>query len=222
MKNNRSDAETGRRGDAETRHGFFTVSPRPCVPVSLLLLLIGCSPRAVVKPAASGGRLERIAVQALEGPAGAEIAGEFRSALEGSDLRVVDPNQKADAFLAGSVVEHKAGRKLLVFLGSAQTVSKDQTLTASNPILSLSGGQTVPLTPATGADSPRIVAENATVGVQVKLVDASGTPLWAEQYSYEALELTTARRAVVKYLARSLKREVPRLRRQPRAAGAQP
>ncbi len=176
-----------------------------------LIFLAGCASQPPVTAAPTKPKIKRIAVQTLIGPNKVDFTPEMMAALQGGSVVIVGKSQPADALLIGEVMNYKTGRKLMVFLGPTQVVSKNQAQTLSNPVFSSGSGQIIPQTPTSGGPIPRMVTENAVVHMRMRLLDAFGKPIWVNEYSYEGLDIAQVRRVVISALVQSLKRAIPDL-----------
>jgi hypothetical protein len=203
------DAETRRRGDAEKKPRSVTVSPRLRVSVSLLIFLLGCSsPKAqvVVAPppkAPEVAKIKKIWVKGFEGDATGEVAKHIAQSLQAAGIGAANA-QQADAFLTGTVV--KAKRKVMIYMGNTRTVSNNQAVVVSNPVVSLTSSQVVPESAAVGATNPHIVGEKSFVAVMARLSEnRTGNLRWSYEFNYESVDPQHARQAVVTMLSQSLR-----------------
>ena len=188
------DFETTRR-----RAVGFTRSRGLVVAVSIFLAA-GCAPhRVIVNPAFDFSKVHRISVASFDGPGGPAATDEFVKELLETGMEVTDAKHPGDVVLKGSVTEYKPTMQLMVFLGN------------DYPVIT-SASQVTPEAAALGAHRPQVASVIATVGIQAHLADASTQNIvWADSYSYEGLDLSTALGAVVRSLTRSLKRAVPQM-----------
>jgi len=177
----------------------------------ILVCLAGCaSPKPVPPKAEAPASIRRIAVDKFAGPAGAEFAQDMAKALAAQGWVIADRKQGVDAVLIGSVNEYAATVPAMVFLGNTNTLNGGQTLTVSNPVISRNGSQVLPQGPSVSLNNPHMKTEAASVAVSVKLFRIpGGRALWADGFTYESLDLASARQVVVTSLAQSLQRAIP-------------
>jgi hypothetical protein len=140
------------------------------------------------------------------------VANEFIRQLLASGLEVSDRSKEVDAVLVGRVTDYKTGDKFMVFLGNTSTVNAGgQMVAVTNPVVSLGGAPITSKTAAFGVPHSEIIAVNATVAIAARLsYAAGGTVAWADEFSYEGLDIQDAVRAAVGGLVNSLRRVVPR------------
>lgn len=170
-------------------------------------LLLGCASKPVVT-AAPVSPVKRIALLPFTGEGSAEATRAFLQALKGGGLEVVTDQSKADALVAGIVSEYQPRRKSTIFLGTTLIRPGGEASTKSaNPIFSLHSSQNVAQISAMNPGIPQMVAENAVVGLVIRLQDPSHRRLlWADEFVYEALDVPSALQVVAATLARSLQR----------------
>jgi tetratricopeptide (TPR) repeat protein len=159
-------------------------------------------------PAAKPTRLQRVAVEKFQGNGGAELAKECARALSARGVQVVDAKQPVDAILSGVVTEYRPARKLMVVLGTTQvSIGNGQSLTVSNPAVGPGEPLVVTQSPGLALNSPHIMMNNSAIGIATRLrQNPAGTLLGAYDYSYESLDLATARKTVVDAIADSFAR----------------
>jgi len=183
--------------------------------VGIAMTLIGCGPHKVAMPPSQIEPIRRLAVQTFDGPGGAELARDFMQALKAGGWTIAGKNQNADAVLTGTMTDYKAGQRVLIFLGETNTLSGGKSITVSNPMVSANGSQVLPPGPNLSMNSPHLVTERAVVGVVLHLIaQPKGNAVWGDQFSYESLDLASARRTVVSALVESLNRASAHLQRE--------
>jgi hypothetical protein len=173
---------------------------RGFVIAAALFLVAGCtSHRVIVNPAFDFSKVRRISVAPFDGPGGPAATDEFVKELVQTGIEVTDAKHAGDVLLQGSVTEYKPAMQLMVFLGNDYPVVTPMS-------------QVTPEAAALGAHRSQVAAVIATVGIQAHLSDTSTHNIvWADSYSYEGLDLSSAMGAVVGSLTRSLKRAVPQM-----------
>jgi hypothetical protein len=177
--------------------------------LALLIGVCGCTRKAVVvappappKPPETA-RLQRIWVQGFEGDGSGEMSRDVTRALKAAGL-AAPSRQQADALLTGNVAKSK--RKLMIYLGSTRTLSNNQAVVVSNPVVSARSSQVVPESAAVGTTNPSILAENTAMGVAAQLTEArTGALRWSYEFTYESLNLQDARQVLAAQLAQTLK-----------------
>lgn len=172
-----------------------------------LLAWTGCATKVVVKPGFDFSKIHRVAVLPFEGPGGPTVTNEFVRQLLASGLDVADRARGVDAVLSGTVIDYRPNNPLMVFLGLASIpVPGSQPVVVTNPVVSAGGIQVTPKGTAFGLPNAQMVTVNVSVGIHARLSDsASGRAVWAQDYSYEALDAQGAIQAVASTLVKSLR-----------------
>jgi hypothetical protein len=182
---------------------------------AILLFLSGCVTKPVVvqAPTPPKPKIRRIAVAPIKGNAGPQISNELVRQLVAAGVHVSEKAESADAVLTASIIDYRPASKTLVFLGEMSSVTPGgQAQTISNPVVSFTNSQALTEGPALSLKNTQIVSVSATVGVSARLVESStGNPVWADESTYEALDVAGALQAVASNLTKSLERAVPGL-----------
>jgi len=176
----------------------------------------GCAAhRAAAAPAAQAASVHRVAVLPFENDPENAVSNEFIRQLLGSGLQIVDRSASgtADAILAGKVLDERPSDKMIIYLGKVSVPTKNGPgVEVDNPVVS------EPLNPVAAQGSPmgiagtQMVSVNALVGVAATLTmqKPASRILWADQYTYEGLDLAHTTRAVAGVLAQSLRAALER------------
>jgi hypothetical protein len=188
----------------------------PLLVISGIGLFTACTPKSVVQASTPGVPvLRRIYVNAFEGDTGSTITKEMEHALLANGVTVVDRPQKADAVLLGTVVEYNPDKKLMVYLGNANSVgSNGQSQAVTNPVVTSNATQVTAQGLIQSQENMQIASGIASVVLSLRLQQSPhGGIVWVDEYSYESLDIQRALRVVAGTLAQSLQRALSQMKK---------
>ena len=167
------------------------------------ICLTACVTEQVKVPTAFDfSKVRRISIEPFDGQGAEAATDEFVKDLVQTGIEVTDARHPGDLILKGTVVEYKANNQLTVFLGDG------------NPVVSPST-QALPEGAAVGAHKSPIATVIASVSIQARLLDPSRRRvLWADNATYEGLDLSAAMGPAVSSLVRSMGHVLPQLSRR--------
>lgn len=181
-------------------------------------VLGGCASQAPLKPAALDiSRIHRIAVLPFDGQGGDQAANALARRLLDAGLQITDQDKNVDAVITGVMTDFRPVAKRMVFLGNSRLATLGgQTVSVNNPVVS---AVDVPGTPESVAfERPReqMATVYAGAGAAVRLTEAvSKKVIWADDYSYEGIDVGSALQGLANKLVRSLSRLLPAARNAP-------
>jgi hypothetical protein len=169
--------------------------------ISLVGLMASCASMPVETPQANVPAIESVYLEPFTGGFGKEFTQEIRRQLGAMGIALAAKEESADATLGGSVIDYRPNQKLMIFLGTTQTVnSLGEAAMLTNPIVSTGGSQALQQNTNT-----QIVTTQASLGIMARMVDRrSGKPVWSAQILYEGFDAQSVSRSVAESLARSI------------------
>jgi len=178
----------------------------------LFTVLIACAPtRLAIKRSYDFSKIKIIGVGAFsgEGESGGIVQEEFirqflRKGFVVKTIKEGEAEGEIDVLVSGAVVRYQPERKFLVYLGEKTT---DQKIIIYPSLTEISGTYGYIWGKIAGLEGSQILITNATIGIAAKMIDLkSSEVIWADSYTYEALDIQTATGNVVRYFLRSLRK----------------
>ncbi|MFH1380522.1 MAG: CsgG/HfaB family protein [bacterium] len=193
---------------------------------ALIFCLHGCAPTAAVKKGYDFSRIKKVAVLPFEGGGvtGKIVADDFIRQLLLSDIEVVEREhiehllreQNLDAYsFQDAEIMHKAAETLGVdafFTGTVSYFKADQRF-----LIMMNNDENLIIQPVIQLNSNNyrkekqfeedsyVIYVGAAVSVSARLVDArTGSVVWADRATYEALETSHAVSSIINYFVVSL------------------
>lgn len=173
-------------------------------------ILIACAPtRLAIRKSYDFSKIKTIGISEFngEGESGRTVQEEFirqflRKGFVVKAVRQGEPEEGIDILVTGAVTRYLPERKFLVYLGGNTT---DQQIIVYPSLTEISGTYGYTWGRIAGLEGSQILITNATIGIAAKMVDSkSGEIIWADSYTYEALDVQSATENVIRYFLRSL------------------
>lgn len=174
------------------------------------IFLISCAPtRLAIRKSYDFSKIKTIGISEFngEGESGRAVQEEFirqflRKGFVVKAVRQGQPEEGIDILVTGAVTRYLPERKFLVYLGENTT---DQQIIVYPSLTEISGTYGYTWGRIAGLEGSQILITNATIGIAAKMVDSkSGEIIWADSYTYEALDVQSATENVIRYFLRSL------------------